>query len=173
MKNISIFTTKKVIFLLIGILSVSLFAILKAPLYEVFVDVQVDPPEEVRRTDFSWITVGQWFTTQAHIITSYTILKDVRSEIGLNRLRRIVSAKRLGAADIIRISIRSDDNPVELEKTVNDIADLYLKRQNGIGRILTLPTLNILPGMGFKLLLGCPLGFLLWLSSGVLYYKNW
>ncbi|MFA5255425.1 MAG: hypothetical protein WC419_01860, partial [Candidatus Omnitrophota bacterium] len=54
-----------------------LIFILRGPFYESVVDISVSPPENIRKTDFSWITVNEWFNGQIYIISSHTLLKDV------------------------------------------------------------------------------------------------
>jgi hypothetical protein len=116
---------------LVGILACACLAfILKGSFYEAVVDISVSPPEDIRKTDFSWITVNEWFNGQTHIISSHTLLKDVVSDISGERLRKMVYAKRLGAADIIRISVRSEEKPETLLKLAAEISDLYMRRIN-------------------------------------------
>ena len=103
-----------------------LFAIRTGPSHEVYVDISVNPPEKARKTDFSWITVNKWFNSRVYIIMSRFILEEAKTGISKDRLRKIVSARRLGAADIIGISARSDDNITKLEEAVNGVAYLYL-----------------------------------------------
>lgn len=124
------FNRHKLIYFCIIATLTSLVSILTGPLHEVYVDISVSPPENVRRTDFSWITVNEWFMTQAYIIMSHDILKDVTSKIGEERLKQVISAQRLDAADIIRISAGAKENPFELEEAIGQIAEIYLKRVN-------------------------------------------
>jgi len=121
------FPRYKYAYLIIIIASVTAFFVLNNPLYEAVIDISLSPPENARKTDFSWITVNEWFISQTYIITSHSILKDVDSDFSENKLKRIVRAKRLGAADIMRISVRSEDNPEKLTKLAGDIAVVYLK----------------------------------------------
>lgn len=120
----------KYIYLFVLIIIATAILVLKGPLYEVVIDISVSPPEKIRKTDFSWITVNEWFTSQTYIITSYAILKNIVSDIEIDDMKRIVRAKRLGAADIIRIHARSEEKPEKLMKLVDDIAALYLKTLN-------------------------------------------
>ena len=117
----------------------SLACIATGPLYEVYVDIGVSPPQNIRRTDFSWITVNEWFTTQTCIITSYNTLKDVESNIGVAKLRDIISARRLDSADIIRISARSEADPFAMQEVIAKITSAYLKRLNGTDAVKPLP----------------------------------
>lgn len=121
------FTRFKYLYLIIILCGTIVYFVLNSPLYEVVVDIALSPPENIRKTDFSWITVNEWFTSQAYIITSHSILKDVNSDFSESKLKRIVHAKRLGASDIIRISVRSEDNPEKLLKLAGDIAIVYLQ----------------------------------------------
>lgn len=117
---------------------VGLFSLLCAatgPLYEVYVDISVSPAQNIRRTDFSWITVNEWFTTQAYLIKSHNILKDVKSPISEKRLMEIISVRRLDSADIIRISARPDKDPLELQNAIAEIAAVYLSKLNSTGEI--------------------------------------
>ncbi|MDD5173462.1 MAG: hypothetical protein WC482_04180 [Candidatus Omnitrophota bacterium] len=107
-----------------------LIFILRGPFYESVVDISVSPPENIRKTDFSWITVNEWFNGQIYIISSHTLLKDVVSDINGEKLRKMVHAKRLGAADIIRLSVRSEEKPETLLKLAAEISDLYIKKIN-------------------------------------------
>ena len=117
----------------------SLLCIATGPLYEVYVDIGVTPPQNIRRTDFSWITVNEWFTTQTCIITSYNTLKDVESNIGVAKLRDIISAHRLDSADIIRISARSEHDPFAIQEVIAKISSVYLKRLNGTDEVKPFP----------------------------------
>ncbi|MBN1353592.1 MAG: hypothetical protein JW994_02840 [Candidatus Omnitrophica bacterium] len=106
------------------------WALLSGPIFEAYIDISVFPPQDVRATDFSWITVNEWFSSQAYIITSYTVIKNIKSIINPNKFKGAISAKRIGGADIIRISARSNNSPFELTELVGDIADSYLNLLN-------------------------------------------
>lgn len=124
---------KRIYFLIISVFTF-LLVLRNAPSYRgIFVDVIVEPPENTRKTDFSWITVNEWFLTQVHMIKSDAILEGVKSDIGRDRIKRIVSVKRLGASNIIRISASSGDDPEKLKGLVSGIADLYLSQINKLG----------------------------------------
>jgi len=128
MPDLTDFKKYKFVYLFVILSLVLHFAVRINPLYrEVFTDVSVNLPKEVRKTDFSWITVNEWFNTQTHLITSSLILGSVKSDISKNRLKEIISAKRIGASDVIRISIRSNDELIELEHILNEISALYLR----------------------------------------------
>lgn len=131
MIDITDFKKYKIIYL-IGILAAALLVAFKtAPSYhEVFVDVTVEPPENMRKTDFSWITVNEWFITQTRLITSDSLLKNVKSETDKAKLRKTVSANRLGVSNIIRISVFSQGDPSRSKVLASEIADLYLRRLN-------------------------------------------
>jgi len=109
-----------------------LFALFTGPSYEVYVDIKVNPPENIRRTDFSWITVNEWFNTQAHLIDSYFVLKEVKTDIPIGRLRKMVSAKRLGNADIIRLYVRASGKASELEDIATQLMTIYLKHLEAV-----------------------------------------
>lgn len=113
-------------YLYISISVACLFFIVRGPFYEVLTDISVNPPENVRRTDFSWITVNEWFNSQAYLIKSHEILKNVKSDMKEERIKRIISVKRIGAADVIRISARSSDSISELTDLVENISTAYL-----------------------------------------------
>ena len=134
------FNRHKLIYFWVIISLASLFSVISGPLYEVYVDISVSPPENVRKTDFSWITVNEWFMTQSCVITSYDILKEVIShKISPERLKRVISAQRLGAADIVRISARAKENPFELREAISQIAEIYLRRLNKTEEAIKLP----------------------------------
>ena len=112
----------------IAVLASSLLILaLRGPFYEAFVDVSVSPPENIRRTDFSWITVNEWFLTQSHLIESHAVLKNITHETNEEKLRKIVSAKRISGADIIRISVKSNEQVDKSIKICEEIASLYVK----------------------------------------------
>lgn len=123
------FKKYRIIYLFVILSITLLIAVRIGPLYrEVFVDIRIDPPDNIRKTDFSWLTVGEWFNTQARLMTSYAVLKDVKTNISKDKLRQIVSAKRIGSSDVIRLSIRWRGDVVELKNVVSDMANLYLER---------------------------------------------
>jgi len=131
MIDLTDFKKYKFIYLAVILSATLLIALRGAPLYrEVFVDIAVEPPDSARRTDFSWITVNEWFVTQIRLITSDTILGNVKSDIKKEKLKYIVSAHRLGASNIIRISVFSDEKPERLKQLASDIAGLYLEQLN-------------------------------------------
>ncbi|MCX5679822.1 MAG: hypothetical protein NTZ95_04105 [Candidatus Omnitrophica bacterium] len=104
--------------------------IIRSPFYEAFIDVSVSPPENIRKTDFSWITVNEWFNSQKYIITSYAMLKKAQTGIDEEVLKKIIFVKRVGAADIIRISAMADYKPEMLANTVDMIANAYVSTLN-------------------------------------------
>jgi len=124
------FSKHRFIYLVEILAGTCLVFILRGSFYEAVVDVSVSPPENIRKTDFSWITVNEWFNGQIYIISSYTLLKDIASDINFERLGRMVYAKRLGASDIIRISVKSEEKPEMLLKLAAEISDLYIKKIN-------------------------------------------
>ena len=127
MIDLTDFKKYKIIYLVVILSCVLLCAYRTAPLRnEVFVDIVVEPPQNVRQTDFSWITVNEWFVTQTRLIKSDNILQDVASALGKERIKKIISANRAGASNIIRISARSGDDPELLKALVGDIANAYL-----------------------------------------------
>ena len=129
------FKKYKIIYLLVILLFALLFAIRDAPLYHaVFVDITVEPPESVRSRDFSWIAVNGWFITQTRLIKNDVILEGVKSDISKQKLKKIVSANRIGASNIIRISICSDEDLAKLKSLVSDIANLYLNQLDKPGK---------------------------------------
>ena len=128
--NRNIYVFAQIAYCVTMALLVLLWGVLTGPLYEVYIDISVNPPEMIRKTDFSWITVNEWFNSQSYIITSHSTLKKVETPISISRLRKIVSAKRLGGADIIRISAKSNNRPRELENLVLGITTLYLEELN-------------------------------------------
>ena len=104
--------------------------IAKGPFYEAFVDVSISPPESIRKTDFSWITVNEWFNSQKYIITSYAILKKANVGIDEEKLKEMVFVRRVGAADIIRISVMADYRPEMLISISDAIAKTYVSTLN-------------------------------------------
>lgn len=129
MIDLTDFQKYKIIYLCIILLSAFLIVLRTTPSYnDVFVDVIVEPPENVRRTDFSWITVNEWFVTQTRLIKSDTILEAVKSDITGEKLKKIVLANRLGGSNIIRISVHSDEDVEKLKSLVSNIANLYLNQ---------------------------------------------
>ena len=131
MVDLTDFRRYKIIYLFIILFIALLFAFRSAPLFhEVFVDITANPPEEVRKTDFSWIATAGWFNTQGRLINSPSILEGVKSSFSREELKKIVSAQRLGVSDIIRITVRSKADTVELKRLANDIANLYLNQLN-------------------------------------------
>lgn len=125
---------------LIIIISVATFGfMLSGPFYEVLTDISVSPPEVVRKTDFSWITVNEWFNGQTYLITSHVILKNADDLIEESKLKKIISAKRIGAADIIRISARSADNIETLVSVVDAVAKAYMDVANKDDLVITPP----------------------------------
>lgn len=116
----------KYIYLALFIFLATAAFVFQGSLYEVVIDIIVNPPADTRKTDFSWITVNEWFVSQTHLVTSYSILKEVKTDIPIEKLKKIVTAKRMGASDIIRISATSEDS-MKLAKLVDDIASVYLK----------------------------------------------
>jgi len=131
------FERLKYLYLFLVIAITTFLFVIRGPAYEVYTDISVSPPEKVRRTDFSWITVNEWFNSQCYIITSHAILRDVASDLSENKLKGIVSAKRLGAADIIRITASSGDKPEKLLELVSSVADLYLgSLRHGLGKVI-------------------------------------
>jgi hypothetical protein len=131
MIDITDFKKYKIIYLAF-ILSISLWiAFVTAPSYrEVYVDVAVEPPEIARKTDFSWITVNEWFVTQTRVIKSDVILDQVKSDVDKDALEKMLIVGRVGAANIIRISMSSDADIEKSKRLVGQIADLYLKQLN-------------------------------------------
>jgi len=125
------FNKNKFLYLAVLVGVASLIFALTSPLYEAIVDISVSPPKDVRRTDFSWITVNEWFNSQAHIIRSYHVLENVEFDGNKDRLREMISAERLGAADIIRIHAKSKDDPKKLLKLVKWVAIFYLDYLRG------------------------------------------
>jgi hypothetical protein len=131
MVDLTDFKKYKIIYLVIILLSAFLIAFQTTPVFHrVFVDIAVEPPENVRKTDFSWITVNEWFVTQIRLIKSDAILEGVKSDIGKQKLQEIIWANRLGGANIIRISVCSDVDPVKIKSLVNDLASFYVDQLN-------------------------------------------
>lgn len=104
--------------------------IARGPFYEAFVDVSVSPPENIRKTDFSWITVNEWFNSQKYIITSYAILKKANVGIEEEKLKEMIFVRRVGAADIIRISVMADYRPEMLVSIADAVAKTYVSTLN-------------------------------------------
>lgn len=125
------FNEYKFLYLTVLIGVASLIFALTSPLREAVVDISVSPPKDVRKTDFSWITVNEWFNSQAHIIRSHHVLKNVEFDGDKDKLREMISAERLGAADIIRIHAKSKDGPKKLLKLVKWVAIFYLNYLRG------------------------------------------
>jgi len=125
------FNKYKFLYLSVLIGAASLIFTLMSPLREAVVDISVSPPKDVRKTDFSWITVNEWFNSQAQIIRSYHVLKNVEFDEDKSKLRGMISAERLGAADIIRIHAKSKDDPKKLLKLVKWVAVFYLEYLRG------------------------------------------
>lgn len=121
---------------LIIVLFVSIAAAFQiTPFYtEIFTDISVKPPADIRKTDFSWVTVEEWFNTQARLITSHSILGDIRSGFGEDKLREMISAKRIGASDIVRISLSSRGDEKELKRILGNISETYLAQLNETSR---------------------------------------
>jgi len=131
MVDLTDFRKYKILYLVIILFVAITAALLTAPSNrEVYVDISVEPPESVRKTDFSWITVNEWFVTQACLIKSDAILGGIESDIGKEKLDKNLSVNRLGAANILRVSISTTDVE-DLEKNkklLSVIADLYLRQ---------------------------------------------
>ena len=131
MTDLTDFKKYKIAYLLIILFFSLLTGFLTAPsCREAFVDISVEPPENVRKTDFSWITVNEWFATQTCLIKSGTILNGVKSDLSEENLEKVVSVNRLGAANIIRISVSTDKDIETAKKLAGDIANLYLIQLN-------------------------------------------
>lgn len=129
MIDLTDFKRYKIVYLAIILSCSMLIAFLTAPSYPgAFVDISVEPPGNVRMTDFSWITVNEWFITQACLIKGDEILDGIKTDIGKEELKRDLSVGRLGAANIIRISISSNRDIGKSKKLVGDIANLYLSQ---------------------------------------------
>ncbi len=130
MDYVEIFNKRKNAYLVILLLLALLWAVVSGPMREVFVDISVTPPESARKTDFSWITVNEWFNSQTYIINSYSMLKNVKTKIKITDLGKVVDARRISAADIIKISAKSNASLGELESIVNQLTDLYINYYN-------------------------------------------
>ena len=131
MTDLTDFKKYKIAYLLIVLFFSLLVGFMTAPsCREAFVDISVEPPENVRKTDFSWITVNEWFVTQTCLIKSDTILNGVKSDLSEENLEKAISANRLGAANIIRISVSTDRDIGTAKKLAGDIANLYLAQLN-------------------------------------------
>ncbi|MFA5008528.1 MAG: hypothetical protein WC546_04845 [Candidatus Omnitrophota bacterium] len=124
------FKKHKFLYLLAILLLTCAFSIFTGPIFEVYLDLRVSPPNDVRHTDFSWITVNEWFETQARVITSYKNIKQAAGDLGEEKLKQLVTAKRLDSADIIRVSAKGRESSSILEKAVTSVADAYLKSYN-------------------------------------------
>lgn len=113
------------LFLLLAVfVSCAFFA---SPIYrEVYTDISLSPPKEARQTDFSWITVNEYFNTQTRLITSPSLLAEAGYKDGANTVLKNARARRLGASDIIRLTVRSNEGIEELKNTAGRIADTYL-----------------------------------------------
>ncbi|MFH1593201.1 MAG: hypothetical protein ABID09_00715 [Candidatus Omnitrophota bacterium] len=129
-------------YLILLLVFFSFLALEAGPLHEVYIDISVSIPKEVRKTDFSWITVNEWFNGQVRLIESHSVLQHVKTGIGEEALKGLLFVKRLDAVDVIRVSIHSDDDPHILGETLNKIGTVYLESLRGIlgkGKALSEP----------------------------------
>ncbi|GEM_PF-6773032 len=114
-----------ILLLIISALAVILIAI--GPHYEAAADICLQPPENVRKTDFSWITVNEWFNSQGQIISSRKMIEKIEPGAAAAHLKNIVRARRLGAADVMRIYARGNKDPGSLIKLVDNVTIAYMK----------------------------------------------
>ncbi len=125
------FRKYKIAYLAVILLAAVIVAVKVVPFCnKVFIDISLEPPENLRKTDFNWITINEWFATQIHFIKGDAVLDRVKSKIDKDRLKKIISVKRLGLSNIMRISVCSSEDPEGMRVLIADIAGIYLKELN-------------------------------------------